>query len=139
MGVDFVSLFADAGKPLVTESGLQVCVQFHANYIDLDSQILYSDIAFATHDESMVGWVQSQLPVLKTPLNTVQLIQRRTLLMMIWGKAEAAHEFTLIGQAVFRLEDLIENASDNAITMSPIVLANKNDGVAKISLNFKTI
>lgn len=60
--------------------------------------------------------------------------------MMIWGKIPEQTEFALIGQVVFKLEDMVENDSQNdAVTMALICFGNQTHGVAKIGINYKTI
>jgi len=54
------------------------------------------------HIDQEVSWSNmSKLPILRTPLNDVKLVEERSLLMMIWGKPSG--EKTLPGAAPYVL------------------------------------
>ena len=65
------------------------------------------------------------------------MVKKRTLLMLIWAKVAWQSEFTLVGQAHFKLQE--QNwAGDECVSMSANALSNEEFGVSKIILTYST-
>ena len=86
---------------------LDLIIQFYAGFLDLDMQILYTELKERINinkrqDQQQIDWAYQRLPILRTPLNTQELVEKKSLQMIIWGKAsdissDGKRPFTLIG------------------------------------------
>ena len=79
--------------------------------------------------------------MLKTPLNSVELMQDRSLVMMIWGRVDngvSIGEMMLIGQVVLNTGNSTILKETTTVVAS-IVTNNSNYGVAKLKFKFDCV
>ena len=79
----------------LTNSSLRLRLQFIANYLSIDSEVLNS----SEENEENTMWSKDNIPDLITPLNSIDLIKTERLTMLVWARDKKASEtsFTLVG------------------------------------------
>ena len=104
-----------------------MAVQFHADFIDVDSQISYTEVLNVEGDQTALDY--KQLPRLRTPLNSAALVKQRSLLMILWGRTTETSEFTILAQSTIRLDQLKHPAT-------PLIVNNQQAGSVQVELCF---
>ena len=114
-------------------SPYHLVVQFHAGWIDIDAQVNYSEIVKCDSDSTSVMF--DKLPLMRTPLNSVEMVKQRSVLMLIWAKTIDQTEMLLIGTSTIKFGQIGETDK----IMSPICLNMKAQGVTEMAVRYLSI
>ena len=119
-------------------------IHLHANFLHIDGQILYSFESEAMDKDQIpeIVWPSEQLPELRTPLNSYELLSGQSLLMMLWARDEAVDSpegAKMIGQTILRLDGMQKQSDRFQKTItSPIWKCNRQLGMVTSKLTYHT-
>ncbi|CDW91774.1 endonuclease exonuclease phosphatase family protein [Stylonychia lemnae] len=126
-------------RKLVFPSHLQI--SFYADYLESFSSSSEFSLPNITALYTNITWSNQELPQLYTPINDLEIIKDKRLMILIWITNETCNQ-EVIGQINIRLDQLQQwslNSLKTEIKDSPVIIANTQIGQMDCDFSFEVV